>query len=83
MFALAALLIRGNKMADKIEGYKKRGSPAEMPVPTTSQNNIQLPTPVEGNSMSTFRKSMEDHMNDINAGRGNGIPDNLQEKKVK
>jgi hypothetical protein len=81
MPALAALLTKGNKMADKIEGYKKRGSLAEMPTPKETKNDISTPSPLEGSSMSTFRKSIEDHMNDINSGRGNGIPDNYQEKK--
>ena len=70
-------------MADKIEGYKKRGSQAEMPSPKEIRKEMPMPNPTEGNSMSEFRKSMEDHMNEMNVGRGNGIPDNFQEKKVK
>jgi len=71
-------------MADnKIEGYRKRDESYTPSTPKEVSKEMPMNTPSEGGSMSSFRKSMEDHMNEINMGRGNGIPDNLQEKKVK
>lgn len=63
----------------KIEGYKERGSVYTPSTPTETKKDITPPNPQEGNSMSTFRKSMEDHMNDINSGRDN-IPDNAKKE---
>lgn len=70
-------------MADKIEGYRKRDESYTSSTPKEVSKEMPISPPSEGSSMSTFRKSMEDHMNDINIGRGNGIPNNYQEKKVK
>ena len=66
-------------MAEKIEGYRDRNSTYKPSEPKEVKKEIAPTTPQEGNSMSTFRKSMEDHMNEINAGRGN-IPDNAKKE---
>ena len=63
----------------KIDGYKERGSKYTPSTPTETKKEIATTKPQEGNSMSEFRKSMEDHMSDINSGRGN-VPDNYKKK---
>jgi hypothetical protein len=83
MPVLAALLTKGNKMAEKIEGYRKRDSEYVPLSPKETTVDIKATTPKEGPFMTDFRKSIEEHMQEISSGRGNGIPDNYQEKKVK
>lgn len=67
-------------MAEKIEGYKKRDESYETLKPKDLKVEIKQKDQMEGSSMSQFRKSMEDHMGEISAGRGNGIPDNYKKK---
>lgn len=64
----------------KIEGYRERDSKYTPSTPTEIKRDIAPPKPQEGKSMSEFRKSMEDHMVDINSGRGN-VPDSLPKEK--
>jgi hypothetical protein len=70
-------------MAEKIEGYRDRNEEYKPLTPKSKKLEMKAPDPQEGNSMSEFRKSMEDHQKDISSGRGNGIPDNYKEKKSK
>ena len=67
-------------MAEKIEGYRERGSEYESKKPKEVAKEMTPSTPSEGGTMSQFRKSMEDHMGEISKGRGNGIPDNYKKK---
>lgn len=67
-------------MPKKIEGYRERDESYISATPKEVKKDINTPSAVEGGSMSQFRKSMEDHIGEINSGRGNGIPDNFKKK---
>jgi hypothetical protein len=64
----------------KIEGYRKRDETYEPLAPKETKKEMKSSSPEEGSSMSQFRKSIDDHISDINKGRSNGIPDNYKKK---
>lgn len=67
-------------MPKKIEGYRERDSEYVPLGPKEVKKEMSISSASEGNSMSQFRKSIEDHMGEISSGRGNGIPDNYKKK---
>lgn len=48
--------------------------------PKEVKKEMTITPPSEGNSMSQFRKSMEDHMNEVMTGGRAGIPDTNRPK---
>ncbi len=76
-------------MADKIEGYKNRGTPYTPSKPKTMDVQMKSPMPTQGPSMGDFLSKMgsspmptstiDEHMANINAGRDN-VPDNYKDK---
>lgn len=67
-------------MPKKIEGYRERDEVYKPLAPKEASKEMNISPASEGGAMSQFRKSMEDHMGEINSGRGNGIPDNYKKK---
>lgn len=63
-------------MAEKIEGYRERGSAYEEKRPKETSKEMRMSTPVQGPSMTS---TIEEHIKTITNGRS-GVPDSNKKK---